>query len=242
MKRSNTRGAIALIALFTGSALNAMAQFPDATSSSTATTVTNVTGTITQLNYGTDGSVQGFLAGAKILLTFPTNICGGVSTLGVVGNSITYSGSAVTATSGFESVRITSFTNNTTKAAYTAPTSTTSTSYGPTSGTLKQLNYDGSGDIDGFVFTPTSASSIFVSTGSRASATLTPLLIVGAAVSVTGMTSLNMSGCAATGTLEAVNATSLTIGSQTIVIAGGGNGGYGNPGGQGGHGGPGGGH
>ena len=50
------------------------------------------------------------------LLLFPqTWICGGLATLGVVGNSVTYSGTEFTTTAGFSSVQITSFTNNTTK-------------------------------------------------------------------------------------------------------------------------------
>ena len=90
----------------------------------------------------------------------------------------------------------------------------------------------GDGSIDGFVFTPSGGTaSIFVSIGARASDTLQPLLTVGGTVSVTGMTSVSMSACSSTGTLEAVDATSLTIGTQTIVIAGGGhNGGPGGPG------------
>ena len=243
MQRSNTLGIVALLAIFSAGAQNALAQDPYAASSSTTTTVTGVTGTITQLNYGSGGSVEGFLAGAKILLVFPANICGGVSTLGAVGNSVTYSGTAVTASSGFESVVVSSFTNNTTKAAYAAPTSSsTPTAYGPTSGAVKQLNYDGGGNIDGFVFTPSGASSIFVATNSRASDTLSPLLTVGATVSVTGKTSPSMGGCASTGALEVVNATSLTVAGQTIVIAGGGPAGYGGGHGPSGPGGPGGGH
>ena len=243
MKRSNTLGMAALLAISAAGAPNALAQDPYAASSSATTTVTSVAGTITQLNYGAGGAVEGFLAGSKVLLVFPTNICGGVSTLGAVGNSVTYSGTSVTASSGFESVIVSSFTNNTTKASYAAPSSSsTPTTYGPTSGAVKQLNYDGGGNIDGFVFTPSGASSIFVATNARASSTLSPLLPVGATVSVTGTTSPSMGGCASTGALEAVNAASLTVGGQTIVIAGNGGGGNGSGHGPSGPGGPGGGH
>ena len=229
-------GAFAVVTIWIGGAVNGIAQETNATT----TTVTAATGTITHLNYGGDGEVQGFLIGTNILLSFPTNVCGGLSTLGVVGNSVTYSGTAFTATSGFQAVQVTSFTNNTAKTTYTAPTSN-STTYGPTSGTVKQLNYASDGSIDGFVFTATAGTaSIFVSVGERASTVLTPLLTLGAAVSVTGQTSADMSACSSTATLEAVNASSLTIGSQTIVISGGGNGGGSGPGNGGGHSGPGG--
>lgn len=229
MKRS-IYGTAALLAMCAGGALNGLAQQPDA--STTATTVTNVTGTIAQLDYDSNGAVEGFLAGTNILLTFPTNICGGPGTLGVAGNSITYSGSETAATSGFETVVVSSFTNNTTKATYTAPAATsTAATYGPTSGTVKQLNYAPGGAVDGFLFAASgSTASVFVSTGQRASGTLTPLLTAGAAVSVTGTTSPAMAACTSTGALEAVDASSLTIGSQTIVIAGNGNGGGNGPG------------
>jgi hypothetical protein len=228
MKRSTTYIAIAFAMVGA-----AWAQTTDATT--TSTTVTSVTGAIKQLNYGPDGQVTGFLVGANILLTFPSGICGGIESLGVAGNSVTYSGTEFTATTGFETVDVTSFTNTTTKATYTAPTSNASTTYGPTSGTLKQLNYGPGGGIDGFLFTASGGtSSIFVSTGGNASSTLTTLLTVGATVSVTGTTSPSMSACSTTGTLEAVNPSSLTIGTQTVVFSGGGNHGGPGPGGPGG--------
>jgi hypothetical protein len=236
MKRSIpfTAAAIALFCAAVGP--NALAQEGNTTTTTTSTTVTNVTGAITQLNYGNGGEVQGFLIGADVLLNFPSNICGGLGTLGAVGNSVTYSGTEFTATSGFESVQVSSFTNNTTKATYTAPTSSPTT-YGPTSGTVKQLNYANDGSINGFLFTAGS-STIFVSIGYTSSTTLTSLLTVGASVSVSGTTSPSASACASTGTIESVNASSLTIGSTTVVIQGGGRGGAGGPGGYGGGPGP----
>jgi hypothetical protein len=234
MKHSIICTATALAALSAGAITNGLAQQTDATT--TATAVTNVTGTIKQLNYGSDGEVDGFLAGTNILLTFPSGICGGIESLGAAGNSITYSGTELTATSGFETVNVTSLTNTTTKVTYTAPTSNALTTYGPASGTVKQLNYADGGGIDGFVFAPASATSIFVSTGPNASTALTSLLTVGATVSVTGTASPSMSACSSTGALEAVNPSSLTIGTQTIVFSGGG-GNHGAPGfgGPGGH-------
>lgn len=234
MKQSTLLGAAALGLFWVGTAPYAIAQQPEADATITTTTVTNAAGTITQTNYGPGGEVQSFLIGTNILLSFPTGICGGVSTLGAAGNSVTYSGTAVTATSGFQSVAVSSFTNNTTKATYKVPTSKPTT-YGPASGAVKQLNYAFGGSIDGFLFTPSgSTSPIFVSTGRRASATLTPLLTVGATVSVTGTTSASMSACSSTGAIESVDASSLTIGTTAVVIGGGG---FGGGPGFGGHGG-----
>jgi hypothetical protein len=212
-------------------------QDADSGNNSAPIAVTSATGTIAQVNYGTDGSVQGFLIGSNTLLLFPTNVCGGIGSLGVAGNSVTYSGTQFTVSSGFETVEVTSFTNGTTKATYTLPAHILKpTAYGPTSGTIAQVNYGDGGSIDGFVFSA-GATDILVSTGVRASSTLTSLLEKGATVSVTGTTLPALSACASTGTIEVVNASSLTIGSQTIVIAGGGIpfGGFGGFGTLGGH-------
>jgi hypothetical protein len=202
----------------------------DATTTTTTTTVTSVTGTITQLNYGSDGAIEGFLIGSTTLLAFPTNVTGGIGTLGAVGNSVTYSGTEVTTSAGFSSVRITSYTNNTTKVTYSSSTTTpTTTAYGPTSGTVKQLNFNGDGSIESFVFSASGSSTpLLVVTGPGASATLKPLLLSGTTVSVTGteQAATPTSACVASGVLTVVHASSLIISSQTIVITGG-NGGFG---------------
>lgn len=191
------------------------AQRPFATMSSS--TVTNASGTISQLNYGPGGNVQGFLVGTNVLLIFPGNVAGGVNSLGVAGNSVTYSGTAMTASSGFETVRVSSFTNTTTKATYTAPTST-SASYGPTSGTVQQLNYSAGGGVDGFLFNASGSSAplLVVIGPQHANSTLESVLTVGATASVTG----NSHTSSNTGALTVVRATSLTISGQTFVFSG----------------------
>jgi hypothetical protein len=199
-----------------------------------ATTVTGVTGTISQVNYGTDGAIEGFLIGTTTLLNFPTNVSGGIGTLGVSGNSVTYSGTEVTTSAGFSSVRVTSYTNNTTKITYSSSTTvSTAAAYGPTSGAVKQLNYGNDGTIESFIFTPASTTPLLVVTGSGADATLKPLLLVGATVSVTGteQAAAPTSACVASGVLTVVQASSLIISGQTIVITGVGNGGNGGFGG-----------
>lgn len=199
----------------------------DATSSSTTTTVTNVTATITQVNYGSSGAIEGFLLGSTTLLNFPTNVSGGIGTLGVVGNTVTYSGTEVTTSAGFNSIRVTTYTNNTTKVIYSSSTTTpTTTAYGPTSGTVKQLNYNSDGTIDSFNFTPTgSTTPLLVVTGSGASATLKPILLTGTTVSVTGTEQaiVSTSACVSAGVLTVVEASSLIVGGQTIIITNRGN-------------------
>jgi len=221
MKRLTIFGTAALLTLWAGTL--AAQQYGSAAST---TTITAATGTITQLNYDNNGSVQGFLIGTNVLLGFFPNVCGGLSGVGAVGDNVTYSGTAFTATSGFQSIMVTSFTNSTTGASFTSPDNT-SNAYPATSGTVKQLNYSGNGSVDGFVFSASgSTSPIFVSTGFQASATLTTLLTAGATVSVTGTIAGSGTACSLTGALEAVNASSLTIGGQTIVLhVGGGPGG-----------------
>ncbi len=192
------------------------AQRPFASSSST--TVTNATGTISQVNYGPGGNIDGFLVGTNILLVFPGNVTGGVSSLGAAGNSVTYSGTAMTSSSGFETVRVTSFTNTTTKATYTAPTST-SASYGPTQGSIKQLNYGPGGGVDGFLFEASGSSTpvLVVFGPQRGSSTLASALTAGATASVTGNSRTNSNSG-----LTVVRASSLTINGQTFVLNGGG--------------------
>jgi hypothetical protein len=180
------------------------------------------TGSITQPNYSDSGGVvDSFLVGANTILTFPTTVCSGVGSLGVAGNKVTYSGAAVTYSSGWESVRVTSFTNNTTSATYTKPTPAKPAAYGPVSGAIKQLNYSDTGSINGFVFTPATGSAVFVDLEAPPNATLAPLLTVGTTVSVTG-TSEAPVACAPAGALTQVDASSLTIGTTTFNFGHGG--------------------
>lgn len=166
------------------------------------TTVTAATGVVTQFNYS-----DGFVVGTNTLLTFPTTVCGGISSLAAAGNSVTYSGTAVTHSSGWETVTVTSFTNNTTSATYTKPTPGKPAAFGPESGTIKQLNYSDNGSINGFLLAP----STFVELLTPPNATLAPLLKVGATVSVTGTSEAPIL-CAPAGAPTEVVPSSLTIG------------------------------
>jgi hypothetical protein len=228
-----------ILAMMTSGANNVFAQESDRPNATTTTTVTNATGTISQVNYDETGAVDGFLLGTNIFLSFPTNVCGGIGSLGAAGNGVTYSGASRTnSTTSFESVIVSSFTNTTTHATYTQPTTRpTPTAYGPTSGSVTRLNYDPSGAINGFLFTPSSTTAtipagpslttvtgvVLVVFGPGASSTLKPLLTVGGTVSVTGRTIPEAPACAATGNLTVINASSLIINGQTIVISGHGN-------------------
>jgi len=184
------------------------------------TVVGPVTTTITALNYDESGAhVNGFLVGTNVLLTFSKNVCAGVSSLGAVGNTITYSGAATTFASGFQTVSVSSFSNTTTSASYPPAPTPAPSAYAATAGTITALNYSEEGTVNGFLFTPSSSSAVFVDIG-QPSTTLAPLLTVGAAVTVTG-TLEAPSPCAASGTISEVNPSSLLIGSTTYPIMGG---------------------
>jgi hypothetical protein len=178
-----------------------------------------VTAPIAQSNYSDlGGTVNGFLIGSNVLLTFSKAVCGGIGTLGAAGNSVTYSGSAFTSTSGFQTVNVTSFTNHTTSATY--PPSTTPSkpsAYPLTAGTIVQLNYEPeTGGINGFVFKAGSAG-LFVDIG-FANSTLMPLLKVGAAVSVVGTMEATPQCAPPAGTISEVYASSLTIGGTAYPV------------------------
>jgi len=216
LKHTTVFTTAALFTLLAGSALTAM---DDDHNNVPTTPVGPVTAAITQLNFDESGAtVNGFLVGTNILLTFQKPVCGGIGTLGAVGNAVTYSGSAQTFTSGFQTVAVTSFANGT----ITYPPAKISrkpSTYPLTAGTITQLNYNPeNGAIDGFVFTPTSGAKVFVDIGS-ANATLTPLLTVGASVSVVG-TIEAPGACAPTGTISEVDASSLTIGTTAYPVGG----------------------
>lgn len=184
-----------------------------------ATTVTGVSGTITALNYTESGAaVDGFLVGTNVLLLFPKAVCGGISSLGKVGDSVKYSGIALTFASGFQTVNVTSYTDG--AMTYPPPAPPKPTAYPLTAGTITQLNYSENGFVNGFVFAPSTAGSspVFVNVG-MPSSTLALLLKAGAAVSVTGMLEAPPL-CAAAGTISEVDASSITIGSTAYPIGG----------------------
>lgn len=232
MKRRTFFNAAALLTVLAGSAVVAVAH-DNLAASALPTPVLNVMATITQLNYDESvGLVNGFLVGNNVLLTFAKPVCGGIGTLGAVGNSVTYSGSARTLASGFEIVNVTSFTNNTTTVTYPpAPIFTKPVAYPLTAGTITQLNYDPeNGVIEGFLFTPTPGPSATPSAVPSArpevlvdivfpNATLMPLLTVNASLSVAG-TMQAPGGCAPAGAIPEVYASSLVIGSKTYHLGG----------------------
>ena len=183
----------------------------------TAATVTSVTGKITALNYNETGAaVDGFLVGTNVLLTFSKPVCAGIVSLGNIGDSVTYSGVAVTLASGLQVVHVTSYTDGSITYPPAAPPKPAA--YPATNGTITQLNYSEYGFVNGFLFTPTSGPKVFVNVG-RPNAALAAALTLNAAVSVTG-TLEAPPACAPTASISEVDASSLTIGTTTYPIPG----------------------
>jgi hypothetical protein len=179
---------------------------------STSVTVTNVAGTITQLNLSSDGTINGMLLGTNVLLSFPSSVCGGVGTLGHVGDAVVYSGYATTNTvTGFQRVSVSSFTNGSISYTSASPEPVPA-AYGPVSGTVGALNHASNGNVNGFIF-----GSMLVITGTP-SAALAPLMVPGAAITVTG-TSETEKSCATVPPVTVVTAASLTIGTTVFPIA-----------------------
>jgi hypothetical protein len=216
LKQRTFLHAAALFVVLVGNAVVAMA---DDNNNNAPISVGPVTASITQLNYNdVGGTVNGFLIGTNVLLTFLKPVCGGIGTLGAAGNSVTYSGLAFTFTSGFQTINVTSFTNHTTSVTYpSATTPSKPTPYPLTAGTIVQLNYSENGGLGGFVFEPTSGPKVLVDVG-YANATLTPLLKVGAAVSVVGTMEATPACPPPMGTIPEVYASSLTIGSTKYPV------------------------
>lgn len=162
------------------------------------TAVGPITGTVTQKNYDENGNVNGFVVGTS-LLTFPA-VCSGIGALDVSG-SVTYSGLLRTDADGtLSTVSVTSFTPTT--GTYT-PATSTSTPYTSTAGTLGALNYDSSGEVDGFFWKSTApvAGTVLVNVDAEAlaKAGLTPATVT----SVTGTTRTSSCGASSTVVIQA---------------------------------------
>lgn len=197
-------------------------QGSESADNSSITSVGPVTGTITALNYDADGrTVNGLFIGAtNTMLTFERPVCGGVGSLGKVDDSVTYSGSEVSFSSGFNSVRVTSYTDGSITYSHTTP-ALAPTRYALTAGKIKALNYDPrDGAINGFFFTPTTGPEAFVDIG-HVNGTVAGLLAgaVPVALSVTGA-ELPPPPCAKTAPIGVVVASSLTIGGAVYAVGG----------------------
>jgi hypothetical protein len=185
------------------------------------TSVGPVVGTITALNYDADGrTVNGLFIGATdTMLTFERPVCGGVGSLGKINDSVTYSGSEESFSSGFNSVRVTSYTDGSIKYSHAAPAAPTA--YALTAGKITALNYDPrDGAIDGFFFTPTSGAEVFVDIG-HVNNTVAELLAGTPPVALSvGGVELPPPLCPKSAAIGVVVASSLKIGETAYPVGG----------------------
>lgn len=175
-----------------------------------------VTATITALNYAANNNkVDGLWVGPDTALTFPEKECNPGKSFGAVGDTVTYSGIAVTYPTGFHSVRVTKFVDgNVVYSLANKPHQLVA--YESTVGTitsLKRAPHDGS--LIGFMFMPQSGKEVLVDVGNTDTA-LAQLLAVGSTVSVVG--TLSPSSCGPVGTTKQVNASSLTLAGSTFPV------------------------
>ena len=182
------------------------------------TPVGPITDVITAVNYDESGGVVNALLTGTTLLKFSKKTCDGIGALGQAGDSVTYSGSQHTLTSGVVVVSVTTFINNTTLDSYPPTPNPKPSAYPLTDGVITALNVNtDTGLTDGFLFTPTVGTPVFVGIGNNVSTTLSALLIVGTPVSVTGILE-SPDTCAPVGTISEVDASSLTIGTTVYTI------------------------
>jgi len=185
------------------------------------TTVGPVTGKITALNYDADGrTVNGLFIGAtNTMLTFDWPVCGGVGGLGKIDDSVTYSGSEESFSSGFNSVRVTKYTDGSVTYPHMVPAAPTA--YALTAGKITALNYDPrDGAINGFFFAATTGAEVFVDIG-HVTSTLEKFLAATppVALSVTGV-KLPPPLCSKTAPIDVVVASSVNIGSTAYPVGG----------------------
>ena len=206
-----------LFSVFTGSTIARADEHEGGLGGATAAPVSNVPGTIAALNYADDGvTVNGLLLTGNVLLLFYKQVCGGIGALGNPKDSVTYSGVSLKYASGFETVHVTSYTDG--KISYPPPAPPKPSAYGPTTGTIGQLNYSEWGTINGFAFTTSDKNNpvVFVHIGTPSADLVTALTSPTPPVMVTGMLE-QAPQCTQNGVSE-VDANSLSIGGKLFSV------------------------
>src|ERR1039457_1077744 len=102
--------AAALLGIIAGGASYALADGHGGHGGGTTVITVTSAGNISAYNYDDDGNINGFAIG-NVVLSFESDICAGISSLGVLTNFVTYSGTATTnSLTGVQSVSVTNFT------------------------------------------------------------------------------------------------------------------------------------
>jgi hypothetical protein len=108
-----------------------------------------ITGAISQLNYGPELEVRGFVLNNNTIVTFPPHAGVTLSPVVKSGDNVTVSGYQSNTYSGLQRLDLTSLTDATSGKTFTIPQPGQFTSYGG-EGRVTQLNYNDQGEVDGF--------------------------------------------------------------------------------------------
>ena len=141
----------------------------------------STSGVISQLNYGPELEVKGFLIGTNALVTFPPHIGCALGPYLAVGNSVKVDGYATTTITGLQRIDLANFTNLSTGRTFSLPQPGQFTTYSG-SGRIIQFNYNDQGEIDGLILD----NGVFAKTPPPFSATLRSLVQAGGSASISG--------------------------------------------------------
>jgi hypothetical protein len=143
-----------------------------------AGTTTNVSGTITQFNFGGEGEPTSFLLGRTLV-----HVRGGGLVLSsfAVGDFVQVTGYGMTTHTGIQRVDATSVVNAARGITLSIPQPGSETEYSG-SGLVAQFNYSGRGEINGLVL----SDGTIVRTPPHLSSTIASLAPIGSSVNVTG--------------------------------------------------------
>jgi hypothetical protein len=168
-------------------------------------TVTSLSGTVTQFNYGPNALPESFMLNRSAIVHFPPDLGCAISGIVRVGDAVKVEGLANTNQYGTQSLELQTVIDSTNGRQLAIPQPGTATAY-TASGTIRQLNYGPQGEINGFWLNKVLVHIPPMPPGGSSA------LQVGATASVSGYSHRSINN------VTAVDASSLTINGQTIPI------------------------
>ena len=153
-----------------------------------AGTYTNVSGTISQLNYDREAEVEGFLLSNNTLVHLPPRAATRIGVTVRKGDNVQIAGFAQTSPSGLQSIEAQSIQDRTSGKTLTVPQPGAAAPFSG-SGRIQQLNYGADGAVNGFVLDNGALATVPPFSASNPSS-----IRVGAPVSYSGYARSTMSG------------------------------------------------
>ena len=153
----------------------------------TSNDLASISGSISQLNYGTEMEVTSFLMNGNVLVTFPPHVGWALASTSKRGQDVQVTGYSRSTPSGMQRMELQTL--NAGGRTLTVPQPGQGTSY-TASGKVMQLNYNREGDVDGLLLD----NGVFAKTPPPLSASVTANVSVGSQVSVSGYSHQTMSG------------------------------------------------